>query len=46
MTMTHTSLLQFEVSEQVTTLTFNSPSKRNALEPAMRDELAVARKTC
>jgi 2-(1,2-epoxy-1,2-dihydrophenyl)acetyl-CoA isomerase len=46
MTMTHTSLLQFEVSEQVATLTFNSPSKRNALEPAMRDELAAACKTC
>ena len=33
--MTHTSLLQFEVSEKVATLTFNSPTKRNALEPAM-----------
>jgi 2-(1,2-epoxy-1,2-dihydrophenyl)acetyl-CoA isomerase len=40
--MTHTSLLQFEVTEQVATLTFNSPTKRNALEPAMREELAVA----
>ena len=36
------SLLQFDVCEQVATLTFNSPGKRNALEPAMRDELAVA----
>ena len=42
MTMTHTSLLQFEVTEQVATLTFNSPTKRNALEPAMREELAAA----
>jgi 2-(1,2-epoxy-1,2-dihydrophenyl)acetyl-CoA isomerase len=46
MTMTHTSLLQFEVTDQVATITFDSPSKRNALEPAMRDELAVACKTC
>lgn len=42
MAMTHISLLQFEVSDQVATITFDSPSKRNALEPAMRDELAVA----
>jgi hypothetical protein len=46
MTMTHTSLLQFEVSEQVGTLNIISPSKPNALEPGMRDELAVACKTC
>jgi len=42
--MTETSsgaaLLQFEVVNQVATLTLNSPSKRNAMEPAMRDELA------
>ena len=36
------SLLQFDVTDQVATITFDSPSKRNALEPAMRDELAVA----
>jgi 2-(1,2-epoxy-1,2-dihydrophenyl)acetyl-CoA isomerase len=40
--MTHASLLQFEVDEQVATLTFNNPTKRNALEPAMREELAAA----
>jgi 2-(1,2-epoxy-1,2-dihydrophenyl)acetyl-CoA isomerase len=40
--MTHTSLPQFEVTEQVATLTFNSPTKRHALEPAMREELAAA----
>ena len=34
--------LQFEVSDQVATLTFNSPAKRNALEMAMRDGLVVA----
>ena len=34
------SLLQFEVVDQVATLTLNSPAKRNALEPAMREELA------
>lgn len=34
------SLLQFEVSDQVATITLNSPTKRNALEPAMREELA------
>ena len=34
------SLLQFEVVDQVATLTLNSPGKRNALEPAMREELA------
>lgn len=38
------SLLKFEVAEQVATLTFNSPAKRNALEPAMRDELSAALK--
>ena len=43
MTMTPTSLLQFEVTDQVATITFDSPSKRNALEPAMREELAVAK---
>lgn len=36
------SLLQFDVSDQVATITLDSPSKRNALEPAMRDELALA----
>ncbi len=36
------SLLKFELADQVATLTFNSPAKRNALEPAMRDELAAA----
>ena len=36
------SLLQFDVTDQVATITFDSPSKRNALEPAMRDELALA----
>ena len=36
------SLLKFEVADQVATLTFNSPAKRNALEPAMRDELSAA----
>ena len=35
------SLLRFEVVDQVATLTLNSPAKRNALEPAMRDELAA-----
>jgi enoyl-CoA hydratase/carnithine racemase len=40
MTMTHTSLLQFEVSEQVGTI--NSPSKRNALGPGMCNGLGVA----
>lgn len=35
-------LLKFEVADQVATLTFNNPAKRNALEPAMRDELATA----
>jgi 2-(1,2-epoxy-1,2-dihydrophenyl)acetyl-CoA isomerase len=40
--MNHPSLLQFEVNAQVATLTFNSPTKRNALEPAMREELAAA----
>lgn len=40
--MSHPSLLQFDVTEQVATITFDSPSKRNALEPAMRDELALA----
>ena len=29
-------------ADGVATITFDSPSKRNALEPAMRDELAVA----
>jgi 2-(1,2-epoxy-1,2-dihydrophenyl)acetyl-CoA isomerase len=37
---TNPSLLHFEVVDQVATLTLNSPAKRNALEPAMRDELA------
>ena len=36
------SLLKFDVTDQVATITFDSPSKRNALEPAMRDELAAA----
>lgn len=40
--MTHPSLLQMQVSEQVATITLNSPTKRNAMEPAMRDELALA----
>ena len=34
------ALLKLEVQDQVATLTLNSPSKRNALEPAMRDLLA------
>lgn len=36
------SLLQFEVNDQVATITLNSPTKRNALEPVMREELAAA----
>jgi 2-(1,2-epoxy-1,2-dihydrophenyl)acetyl-CoA isomerase len=46
MTMTHTSLLQIEVTDQVATRTFNSPGKPNALEPGIRDELAVPCKKC
>lgn len=34
-------LLQFEVADQVATITLNSPGKRNALEPAMREQLAA-----
>lgn len=34
--------LQFEVLDQVATLTFNSPTKRNALESAMREGLVLA----
>ena len=33
-------LVAFDLQDQVATLTLNSPSKRNALEPAMRDMLA------
>lgn len=36
------SLLQFALEDQVATLTLNNPGKRNALEPAMRDELTAA----
>ncbi len=42
MTASPSALLQFAVADQVATLTFNSPAKRNALEPAMRDQLAEA----
>lgn len=39
------ALLQFDLVDQVATLTLNSPLKRNALEPAMRDELAACIQT-
>ncbi len=32
--------IRFEVSAQVATLTLDNPTKRNALDPAMREELA------
>jgi 2-(1,2-epoxy-1,2-dihydrophenyl)acetyl-CoA isomerase len=38
--ISNASLLLFEVVDQVATLTLNNPSKRNSLEPAVRDELA------
>lgn len=36
------SFLKFEIADQVATITFDNPGKRNALEPAIRDKLVVA----
>jgi 2-(1,2-epoxy-1,2-dihydrophenyl)acetyl-CoA isomerase len=33
-------LIQFEVQHQVATLTLNNQAKRNAFDPAMREEIA------
>lgn len=39
--MTHEfQTIRFEVREQVATLTLDNPTKRNALDPAMREEIA------
>ena len=32
-------LIRFEVRNQVATLTFNNPAKRNCFEPRMREEI-------
>ncbi|MGH2894250.1 MAG: enoyl-CoA hydratase-related protein [Solirubrobacteraceae bacterium] len=37
-----TPRVQAEVSHQLLTLTLDRPERRNALDPAMRDELAAA----
>ena len=37
--MSDYKLLRFDVADHVATLTFDNPSKRNALDPAMRVEV-------
>ena len=39
------TVIRFEVAHQVATITLDSPSNRNALSTAMREELAAALKT-